>query len=81
MSGWVRSPPTDESIQTQQTNSIKIRIANKSNVEMKNIVITYYSDDEDYSQRVKTMVDLAPGRKRQITVQLAHRIATRLWKR
>ena len=52
--------PTDESIQIQQTNSIKIRVANKSNVEMKNIIITYYSDDEDYSQH-EDYGDLAPG--------------------
>lgn len=52
--------PTDPSIQTQQTNSLMIRVANKSNVEMKNIVITYYSQAEDYSQP-ENYGDLAPG--------------------
>ena len=52
--------PTDESIQIQQTNSLMIRVANKSDVEMENIAIMYHSYDENYS-KPEDYGDLAPG--------------------
>lgn len=56
--------PTDESIQIQQANSVMIRVANKSNVEIKNIVITYYSHNEAYKMRShpEAYGNLAPGK-------------------
>lgn len=57
--------PTDPSIQIQQTNNIMIRVANKSNVEMKNIVIKYYSPDQNNSSQFHSQSEaygnLAPG--------------------
>ena len=57
--------PTDPSIQTQQTNSLMIRVANKSNVQMKNIVITYEPSDKNgttsFLPQAEAYGSLAPG--------------------
>ncbi|MGB3297198.1 MAG: hypothetical protein WBA76_02935 [Phormidesmis sp.] len=57
--------PTDPSIQIQQTNSLMISVANTSNIEMKNIVITYDSLDNSGSNQFHSQPeaygDLAPG--------------------